>query len=149
MNANELKDYAMTQVKTFIQHWKALAVALVTLTFLYVFMTHRDQSWLAWFLAIPPCLVIIITAWCRVTDMGAQIVGWSSELRKVGLTLAGSGGGVVLAGPFGSHPSFPTFELLALLYGLAFSWFTTPNMVPWWQYISQDPCDRTKQGTEQ
>lgn len=149
MNAKKMKDYALTQVKLLAQHWKALVVALITLTFFYVFMMQRDQSWLAWFLAIPPCLVIIITAWCRVTDMSAQITDWSSEMRKVGLTLAGSGGGVVLAGPFGLYQFFPSFELLVLLYGFAFSWFTTPNMVPWWQYISQGPCDRTKQGSEQ
>lgn len=133
----------------FMLHWKALAFALAVMMFFYVFMVSRSNGWFAWVLSVPPGIVIMITAWCRVTDMSACNLGWHWQARKVGLALAGSGAAAVMVAPFTTHQLFPGWEVLIMMWGFALAWLTTPNMVPWWRYITGTTPASCKGGAEE
>lgn len=122
--------------KTVKMHWKALLFAIATLLFFYVFLVSRSNGWFAWSLALPPAVIIIITAWCRVTDIAPNRIGWHWQARKVGLVLSGSGAAAVISAPFTEYQLFPSWEVLVMMWGFALAWLTTPNMVPWWKYIT-------------
>lgn len=148
MTSNSRK-YFNSIAETAKLHWKSMVIAALTLLFFYVFMISRSNGWFAWALSVPPSIVIIITAWCRVNDMSANNLGWHWQARKVGLALSGSGAAVIMVAPFTSTPLFPGWEVLIVLWGVALSWFTTPNMVPWWKYITGTVPQEGEAGKEE
>lgn len=75
-------------------------------------------------------LVIAITALARVNDMKIKLSGKRWAFRRLGLVMAAAGAvGVGLLG------GTPTWNEAMLHLGVAVTWFTTPNMPPWWRWI--------------
>ena len=83
-----------------------------------------------------PAAVIGTTALARVNDMSQEHVSKRWQLRRVGLILAGVSSMIyILKGLSAASPPLEWRELL-MLYGVAFTWITTPDQPPWWQYVT-------------
>ena len=62
---------------------------------------------------------------------------WRGFARKIGMILVASSAASLLAAPLlGYFGSFPLWRHVMLYWGFALAWLTTPNMPPWWKYIS-------------
>lgn len=128
---------AKIEVARFIrQHGKAAVGVMALLSFFYLYIAQSSNVWLAWGLTVIPGIIVIITAFCRVADLSENRTGAHWEARRIGLVLTGSVVAVILVAPFTLKPIFPSWEVVILLWGLGLTWLTTPNMVPWWKYVS-------------
>ncbi len=76
--------------------------------------------------------IILITALARVNDINIKLTGIRWGARRLGLLMTAAGAaGVIL---LGDEP--PAWKDTMLHLGVALTWFTTPNMPPWWKWIS-------------
>lgn len=92
-------------------------------------------GWLTWALGVPPLLIIIITAIARAYDIEDQ--SFRGFIRKMGMVLVAASATSLLVSPLlGYTMSFPLWRQVMLYWGFALAWLTTPNMPPWWKYIS-------------
>lgn len=92
-------------------------------------------GWGSYFLALPPLLIIMITAIARAHDV--KSVDIRSFIRKMGMLLAAAAAVSLIAAPIlGYTASFPTWRSVLMWWGIALAWLTTPNMPPWWKYVS-------------
>ena len=113
-----------------------VAVTASILAGLYALGVVVDAGFITYLVSLPALAVIATTALARVNDIREEHVGWQWQLRRVGLTLVGTAAVVGAYSPI-VHPStYPTWKTLVLYYGFALTWLTTPNMPPWWRYIS-------------
>lgn len=106
--------------------------------------TTLEPGWFTWALALPAHLIIIVTALARVKDL--KEMNLRSQVRRIGLVLSGAGSVVFMMAPFvDSIGDFPTWKALLLVWGVAFTWLTTPNHPPWWKYITGEFRELAKQ----
>lgn len=125
----EAKDVARMQ-------WKAFVEALVFISFFYVMGKNVPPGWISWAFIAIPCIVMIITAYARVNEIGPEKMGARWQVRKMGLIMSGTGAGMILISPFSTVPTFPTWTAVILVWGVAFAWLTTPGATPWDFYVS-------------
>ena len=96
-----------------------------------------------WYLlSAPAWLFLAITAIARLADLGSDQWSKRHHVRRLGLIGAGFLASVQLVAPFllGRWRLFPAGETatwLSFLWGWAwtFVWVTTPNMLPWYDYM--------------
>lgn len=92
-------------------------------------------GWFTYTLSAVPLGIIIITAIARAYDI--MDTTWRGFARKIGMILVASSAASLLAAPLlGYFGSFPLWRNVMLYWGFALAWLTTPNMPPWWKYIS-------------
>lgn len=92
-------------------------------------------GWTTWALSIPPLGVIILTALARAYDI--KDTSARGFTRKMGMILVAASATSLLISPLlGYTLSFPLWRHVMLYWGFALAWLTTPNMPPWWKYIS-------------
>lgn len=147
----ELKDTTMGFIKTkitqFSKHfglkrarvYQAIALLLGAAGLVVGFnlLADVEPGWGSWIAAAPALLVLMLTVVARLkdlTDMRAR-----SQFRRLGLILVGAASLIYFMAPLTSagYP-FPTWTLVLLAWGMAFTWVTTPNMPPWWKYIARE-----------
>lgn len=116
--------------------WRAFTVAVVTLLAVYFGSVFIPPGVVTWLLIIPPSLVVAVTALVRVNDIGPEKMQLVWHVRRLGLIMAGAGAVMLMATPFGKAPSYPTWRVVVLVWGIALAWLTTPGMPPWWLYIT-------------
>lgn len=85
---------------------------------------------------VPPCVVVLLTAIARANDIGPENMGWMWQLRRLGLVLAGSGAVMYMFSPWTEGGEPAPWRAVALAYGVALAWLTTPVLPPWWDYIT-------------
>lgn len=102
----------------------------------YYLVNSEPLGWLTYGLMVPPCIVILLTSIARVNDMGVGSLDWRGQLRKLGFIMSGTAAVAFLSVPFTANTYWPTWKAVMLAYGVAAAWVTTPNMIPWWRYIS-------------
>lgn len=90
----------------------------------------------SWLLGSPALVLITATAIARLNDIGPAQKGWVWQLRRIGLALSGACALMFLLMPFAEVPRYPTWQMTGLVWGFAISWFTSPHMPPWWEFIS-------------
>lgn len=124
-------------------HIKGMAVAAVLAAVAWTLSSTFPPGMVSYLVTLPACIVVIITALARINDIRPYRTGWVWQARRVGLALCGAGAAAFIAGPFSEHSLYPTWIGAATLWGLATSWVTSPNMPPWWAYISgkEDSAD--------
>lgn len=94
-----------------------------------------EKGWLSWAVCLPAWIVLIITAMARVNDITATGKRWF--VRRLGLILVGAASVSLVAAPLlGYTASYPSWRDVILYYGFTATWLTTPNMPPWWKYVS-------------
>lgn len=125
----EMRDLARHQ-------WKAFTAGLLIIIALFVASEISTPGWLTYFVMFPANMVIIVTAYARLNDMGPELMGWRWQVRRIGFVMVGVGIVAMLGAPFLEQSLFPTWRAVLLSWGLALSWLTTPNMVPWDWYIA-------------
>lgn len=86
--------------------------------------------------SLPALAVLALTSLARVNDIGEDKTDWHWQLRRIGLTLVGVAAVVLACTPLVHTEAYPTWKGLAMYYGFALTWITTPNMPPWWRYVS-------------
>jgi hypothetical protein len=102
---------------------------------LYILGVTVDPGWVTYIIQLPALLIISLTALARVNDIGPERTGWEWHTRRVALSLAGAAAISLVVSPF-SGGEFPTWRGLALTWGVAGAWLTTPGMPPWAKYIA-------------
>ncbi len=112
----------------------ALFLAIIAL---YVLNQTVTPGLACYLLSIPALALISFTALARVNDIKADQVEWNWHLRRFGLVFAGCGSAAMILAPLGGLIEYPSWTELMIYYGIAMTWFTTPGMPPWWQFMSK------------
>lgn len=87
-----------------------------------------------YFAAFVPLLILIVTCIARVNDIGrSREFRW--HVRRLGFTLVGAASCWFILSPLGNF-QYVGETALAFLAGHSMVWVTTPNMPPWWRYIT-------------
>lgn len=112
----------------------ALTLGVIAAAYLLgVFVAPGLVSHLA---SIIPLGVLCITAIARVNDIGEDKVEKRWHVRRAGLSIVAGASAIAILGPLAGLSAFPTWETVALYWGFALTWLTTPEMPPWWRWIS-------------
>lgn len=114
-----------------------LVITCSVIAALYMLGVIVKPGLLTWAASVPPLGLIAVTALARVNDIKKGRTGALWQARRVGLSLTGTAACVLLCAPLVDTSSSPTWKGLMMYYGFALTWLTTPNMPPWWKYISQ------------
>lgn len=115
--------------------------ALVTITLLaatYLVSSQVPPSLVTWALALPADIIILLTAIARLNDLGTEKHSKRWQVRRMGFIFAGVAALGFILTPFETIPQYASWKGLLLHWGVALTWFTTPNMPPWWKYINGD-----------
>lgn len=100
----------------------------------YLFGSAVSASIVGYIAAIPALAVILITAVARVNDIQPDKTSKRWQFRRAGLTIAAAAAAAMLLAPlYGAQIGWST---VALIWGFALTWLTTPEMPPWWRWIS-------------
>jgi hypothetical protein len=85
-----------------------------------------------------PALIILVTAVARLNDIKRDQRSPMWWARRVGLGATSVGMLMFLASFFAEPTRYWNETMkLAVLWGFALTWITTPNMVPWYKYITR------------
>lgn len=118
-------------------HWlrlRAGCFCLLVLVLIYIASVTVPPGWLTYALSVPALLVILLTAFARVSDIGTGLTSAFWNVRRMGLVLAGAYAVWVLSVPlYGGQ--FPTWRNLIGMWGFALVWLTSPYLPPWQVYI--------------
>lgn len=131
-----IRQYLMESVDVAKLQWRSFATAVVVVLAAYFGSVFILPGVVTWLLILPPSLVVAITALARVNDIGPEKMQLVWHVRRLGLIMAGAGAVMLMTTPFGEAPSYPTWRAVILVWGLALTWLTTPNMPPWWLYVT-------------
>lgn len=109
--------------------------AAAVILLLFTVIGDVAPSWLTWAATVPAWVISGLTAAARLHDITE--IGKRWFVRRLGMIMVASGALALIAAPImGYSNSFPTWRGSCLYWGFALSWLTTPNMPPWWKYIS-------------
>lgn len=112
-----------------------ISAAAIIILALHLIGDSLVPGWLTWALGAPALVIITTTAAARVHDITGMEMRWF--VRRLGMLLAAGGAVSLLLAPIlGYTNAFPTWRSVALQWGFALAWLTTPNMPPWWKYIT-------------
>lgn len=97
-----------------------------------------NNSWFIYLLCVIPLLVQAVTAVVRANDIGWKRKGWPWIVRRFGMVLiGGSAAGFLLEPIWGFRQQWLDDAcIVAIFWGWAMTWFTTPGLPPWWKYIT-------------
>ena len=111
------------------------AIAAVVLLAIFTLGPGAGPSWLTWAATVPAWVIVGLSAAARLLDITELGKRWL--VRRIGMILVASGAWALIVSPLlGYSNSFPTWRTSCMYWGFALSWLTTPNMPPWWKYIS-------------
>lgn len=109
--------------------------AAAVLIAIYWLTTSVPRGWITWAMSVPALVILAITAIVRLYDITAVGTRWF--VRRLGMILVGTTAITLIAAPVMDYSnSFPSWRGVLLYWGVALTWLTTPNMPPWWKYIS-------------
>lgn len=112
----------------------AAVVTVVVITAAYFVGVYVGPSIWSYIVALPALAVILITAIARVNDIDKSLASKRWQVRRAGLSVTAGASAALLAAPLaGASMSWGT---AALIWGFALTWLTTPEMPPWWRWIS-------------
>ena len=125
----EGKDIAKFQAKSF-------AIALSMLMAFYLGSVFIQPGLFTYLLCVPPSFVIALTALARVNDIGVEKTSKRWQLRRIGLVLTGAAAVMLLASYWTPNSLLIPWRAVVMVYGVAFTWLTTPEMPPWEDYMT-------------
>lgn len=108
--------------------------ALACLAIAYYAIEQPYPSVAAWVVGLPAAAIVSITAVVRGNEIPVEVDSWRSHLRRAGFFFSGIGAVNFIMTPL--IWGWPSWYSLLLLWGIAAAWLTTPNMPPWWDYVT-------------
>lgn len=134
MSTSDMRNYQMTSSNN-VPSLIGMLVAAAVLLVLFAVGGDTPPSWLTWCVTLPAWAIVGLTAAARLYDITELGKRW--HVRRLGMILVASGALALAVAPLlGYSNSFPTWRGSCIYWGFALSWLTTPNMPPWWKYIS-------------
>lgn len=118
-----------------------LALAVVIISIITTLGSSYTAGWLTYIASFPALIGLLITCLARINDISPTLTGWVWQARRFGLAIVGSTSVAFLYLPFSNYPLFPSWLVTSLFWGYFITWLSTPNMPPWYDYITRD---RTK-----
>lgn len=115
---------------------RAFALSVVFLALIFGAASFVEPGPLTSALMIPPCIVLLLTALARVNDIGPENMSWIWQARRLGLVIAASGAVMYMFSPWTEGGEPAPWRAVAMAYGVALTWLTTPVLPPWWDYIT-------------
>lgn len=128
------KKQAIESLDVAKMQWKSFAIAVFFITVIYIFSVTTVPGWFTYFVGFAPALICALTSLARLNDIGVECHSKRWHIRRFGLILAGAGSVMYLASPIIGE--FPTWRSVVFVWGVGLSWLTTPNMPPWYAYIT-------------
>lgn len=131
-----LREYMREAVDLGRYQSRAFVLSLVCLFAVFSAAAFVPAGPITSVLMIPACVVILLTALARANDIGPEYMSWIWQVRRMGLVLAGSGAVMYMFSPWTEGGEPVPWRAVALAYGVALAWLTTPVLPPWWDYIT-------------
>lgn len=132
MNPQDWKDEVLDLAK---YQWRAFALAVIVLFTVYMMSLFVPPGIVTAVLVAPACVVVLLTCFAWLNDMGPENSGWIDHARRIGLSLLGGGIALVGASLFAPGYVMP-WRGVILIWGLAIVFVTQPRQIPWWDYIT-------------
>lgn len=123
-----------TMMKTLKSKIISAVSALACLAATYYILQQPAPGMAAWLLGLPAAGIVAATALVRGNQIPAEVTSWRSQLRRAGFLFAGLGSLSFALSPLAGM--WPDWHALFFVWGIAATWLTTPNMPPWWDYMT-------------
>lgn len=136
MNLKQKAEQFAQQLRKYRHHVLPIVLGAAGVSLFQFAVNSWQAGWGSWAAALPALVVILITCLARLDDIGLDKKEAIWHVRRIGLVLTGLGCIYLLMGPFTDRPIFPTWIGTMMAWGIAFTWFSTPAMPPWWKYIT-------------
>lgn len=129
---NEFEKW-MTGGSSLTQKIKQGSFGLLALSMTYA-ASFVHPGWGSYLATFPALSIIAATSLVRIVDMQ----GWEIHhaIRRTGFLMVLAFATAIAVSPFTDTPTFPTWTMMVGCWGLAGCWLTTPNMPPWWKWVS-------------
>lgn len=108
--------------------------ALVCLAVTCIIVQQPPALWWTWATGLPAAAIVAITALVRGNEIPVEVDSWRSHMRRAGFFFAGIGAVSFMISPLKGF--WPGWNAWFMMWGIACAWLTTPNMPPWWDYIT-------------
>lgn len=108
--------------------------ALACLAATYYIVEQPHPSVVAWVAGLPAAAIVSVTALVRGNEIPVEVDSWRSHLRRAGFFFSAIGAVSFVMSPL--LGAWPSWDSLLFIWGIAGTWLTTPNMPPWWGYIT-------------
>lgn len=132
MKPQDWKDEAFDLAR---YQWRAFALAVIVLFTVYLMSLFVAPGIVTAVLVMPACLIVLLTCFAWLNDMGPEDNGWIDHARRIGLSLLG-GGIVLVAASVFALPYVMPWRGVILIWGMALVFLTQPKQIPWWDYIT-------------
>lgn len=136
MNLKQKLNRAWEKLKANRRHCLPALVGVAAVSVFQFAAARWSPGWGSYFAALPALAIIIVTALARLDDIGLDKKTPNWQARRFGLILSGVGAVYLLAGPFSEEAVFPSWIAAMFAWGVALTWVTTPQLPPWWKYIT-------------
>ena len=119
--------------------------AIIFLTMLvmaaYYASIHIPPGWMTYLVSSAALIIMAVTALARLDDIAPEQASKRWQSRRAGLIFTIAGVGAIGLEPLAKITShgvidFPSWGHVLLHWGVALTWITTPNMPPWWKYMT-------------
>lgn len=136
MNLKQKLNKFWSKLKANRRHIVPACVAALVISGFQYAASHWAPGWGSYFVTAPAVLAIIVTCVARLDDIGLEQRAANWQARRLGLILTAVGCIYLLLGPFSEDVIFPGWIGGMIAWGVTLTWVTTPNMVPWWKFIT-------------
>ena len=146
MNLKQTLKKLQTRLAHYKGHWLATLGAVSICGTVFYLQSRVPPGMISYIASLPALGIILTTVLARLDDINLEQTSRSWQLRRLGFILVGSGTLQLALAPFGEHPKFPSWIGVMMAWGVALTWFTTPNMPPWWKFITGEYRTGRKNG---
>ncbi len=128
------------------KHAVAASIIAAVLTVAYLLTAFVPLGVGAYLTSIIPLAVLAVTAVARVNDISPEKLEARWHVRRAGLSIVAAAAVALILSP-GTYTA--SWKDVALYVGMAMTWVTTPQMPPWWKYITKGEDDaRDRSGSD-
>ena len=120
------------------KHAVATSSLAAVLTVAYLLKAFVPLGVGAYLISVIPLAVLAVTAVARVNDISPEKLETRWHVRRAGLSIVAAAAVALILSP-GTYTA--SWKDVALYAGMAMTWVTTPQMPPWWKYITKGEDD--------
>lgn len=136
MNLKQKLNRVWNKLKANKRHFWPATVGVAAVSGFQFAASRWAPGWASYFVTFPALVAILVTCLARLDDIGLDKRAPNWQARRFGLILVGVGCVYLLVGPFSEEAVFPSWIGSMLSWGVALTWVTTPQLPPWWKYIT-------------